>query len=90
MEIEFKMEYFKKIYDRYQKASRKLKEKVLDEFCKVCKYNRKYAIYKLNGPTPADKQYSLKLAEIKRRRPKIYSEQAINILEKVWSASGYV
>ena len=90
MEIRFKMEYFKLIYDRYQKASRELKEKILDEFCKVCKYNRKYAISKLNGPPPADKQYSLKLAGIKRRRPKIYSQQAINILEKVWESSGYV
>ncbi|OGC09266.1 hypothetical protein A3F86_02760 [candidate division WOR-1 bacterium RIFCSPLOWO2_12_FULL_45_9] len=90
MEIKFKMEYFKSIYDRYQHASRPLKEKILDEFCKVCKYHRKYAIHKLNGPPLEDRCQALRLAGIKRRRPKIYSQQAINILMKVWEAAGYV
>lgn len=90
MEIKFKMEYFKSIYDRYQKASRRLKEKILDEFCKVCKYNRKYAIHKLNGPPLEDRRQDLRSAGIKRRRPKVYSQQAINILSKVWEAAGYV
>ena len=90
MEINFKMEYFKSIYDRYQKASRPLKEKILDEFCKVCKYNRKYAIHKLNGQPLEDRRQALQLAGIKRRRPKIYSQQAIDILMKVWEAAGYV
>ncbi|MBI4680852.1 MAG: hypothetical protein HY753_06540 [Nitrospirae bacterium] len=81
MEIKFKMEYFKSIYDRYQQASRLLKEKILDEFCKVCKYNRKYAIYKLNGLPPEDRRQALRSTSIKSRRPKIYSQQMVNVLE---------
>jgi hypothetical protein len=53
---EFRMKYFKSIYDRYQQASKILKAKILDEYCKVCKYNRKYAIAKLNGPPTEDQQ----------------------------------
>lgn len=90
MEIKFRMEYFKSIYDRYQKASRHLKEKILDEFCKVCQYNRKYAIQKLNGAPPGERRYSLRMAGIKRRRPKVYSQQTINVLSKVWGSAGYV
>ena len=29
-----------------------LRARILDEFCQVCDYNRKYAIRLLNGPTP--------------------------------------
>jgi hypothetical protein len=46
-------EYFKAIYARYRKASREIKQIILNEFCSNTGYNRKYAIRKLNGPTPA-------------------------------------
>jgi hypothetical protein len=39
-----KRTYLEAIRGRYKKASRKGKAKILDEFCAVCKYNRKYAI----------------------------------------------
>jgi hypothetical protein len=39
-----KKEYLKEIKNRYQQANKRQKEKILDEFCKVCNYNRKYAI----------------------------------------------
>jgi hypothetical protein len=32
------------IWDRYQRAGRRYKSKILDEFCAVCGYTRKYAI----------------------------------------------
>jgi hypothetical protein len=41
-------EYFQEIYESYNKAEKKDKGKILDEFCKVCSYNRKYAIRLLN------------------------------------------
>ena len=44
-----KLEYFKSIAQRYQKASKKDKSKILEEFCQVCHYHRKYAIAKLNS-----------------------------------------
>ena len=37
---------------RYKKASKPLRARILDEFCQVCGYNRKYAIRLLNGPAP--------------------------------------
>src|SRR5512137_2422753 len=39
-----KSEYPRAIWDRYQRAGRRYKSKILDEFCAVCGYTRKYAI----------------------------------------------
>ena len=89
MELKFKMNYFESIYDRYHKASKYLKQRILDEFCKVCGYNRKYAIRKLNGPPLEDKTYLQQAAKIRRQRPTIYSPQVIQLLSKVWEAAGY-
>lgn len=47
-----KWEYLKAIYQRYHKASRVSRQQILDEFCQVCGYHRKYAIRLLNGPLP--------------------------------------
>jgi len=43
-------EYLRAIYGRYQKASRKAKKVILDEFCENTGYHRKYAIRLLSGP----------------------------------------
>jgi hypothetical protein len=58
---------------------------ILEEFCKVCGYNRKYAIWLLNRPLP-------KAAIPKRTisRSPTYSEVMVGILAKVWEASGYL
>jgi len=39
-----KREYLLAIWDRYQRVGRRFKTKILDEFCAVCGYTRKYAI----------------------------------------------
>ena len=39
-----KKSYLLAILGRYAVASRQEKQKILYEFCAVCKYNRKYAI----------------------------------------------
>jgi hypothetical protein len=39
-----KQQYLLAIWDRYQRAGRRYKSKILDEFCAVCGYTRKYAI----------------------------------------------
>jgi len=89
MDLEFKMKHFKAIYDRYHKASRRLKKIILDEFCEVCGYNRKYAIHKLNGSPLEDKIYLQQVAKFRRRRPAIYHPQTIQLLSKVWEAASY-
>ena len=43
-----KQEYLRAILKRYRLADKKEKRSILDEFCKVCDYNRKYAIRLLN------------------------------------------
>lgn len=40
--------YLKAIRARYRRARKKVKVTILDEFCIVCGYNRKYAIRLLN------------------------------------------
>lgn len=52
MKLEFRMVYLKSIYKRYRKSTIKGKGEILNEFCKVCGYNRKYAIRLLNAPLP--------------------------------------
>jgi hypothetical protein len=45
-----KMDYLRTIYYRYHKATNDQKSRMLDELCKVCGYNRKYAIRRLSSP----------------------------------------
>ena len=40
--------YLKAIRSRYRRARKKVKVTILDEFCFVCGYNRKYAIRRLS------------------------------------------
>ncbi len=47
-----KWEYLKAIHTRYRKVSKELRALILNEFCQVCGYHRKYAIRLLGGPAP--------------------------------------
>ena len=44
MVYQSKREYLEKIRNRYARAGRKYKQKILDEFCAICGYHRKHAI----------------------------------------------
>ena len=79
-----RMEYLKAIYERYHKAAKEARGKILDEFCKVCGYNRKYAIRLLSAPPSESK------APRPRRRSFLYSEKTIWILEAIWRACGHL
>ena len=80
--FKFRREYLKKIHERYGKASKEEKTKILEEFLKTCKYHRKYAIRLLNAPL----EESLKP---RRKRAPHYSVKALGILEAIWKAAGY-
>lgn len=82
--LDARMEYFKSIYQRYHKAAREIKSRILEEFCNVCHYNRKYAIRLLNGSL-SDSQ----VPQV-RKKPFLYSAQAIEIAGAIWEASGYL
>lgn len=79
-----KWDYLKAIYPRYRKASKTLRSRILDEFCQVCRYNRKYAIRLLSAAAP-QKTDTLTL---KSRRP-IYGTKVIGALASIWQAAGY-
>jgi len=77
-------DYLKAIYFRYLKVSKPLRSRILDEFCQVCHYNRKYAIRLLGGPAPQKP----KAAARKGRRP-TYGAKVILSLTAIWEAAGY-
>ncbi len=76
-------EYLRAIWDRYRRSKPDQKGKILDEFCRVCRYNRKYAIELLNKPRPADRP--------RPRKPRgcSYDRLVIDVLASVWEAAGY-
>ena len=56
---------------------------MLDEFCKVTGYHRKYAVRVLNGPPPEKRP-----AKRRPRRPS-YGPKVVMVLTAVWKAAGY-
>jgi transposase InsO family protein len=84
MSSKSKWDYLKAIYVRYRKASKPLRSRILDEFCQVCRYNRKYAIRLLNGPAPQ----KTNTPTFKGRRP-TYGAKVIWALTAIWEAAGY-
>lgn len=67
---------------RYGTASRQERSKVLDEFCELTGYHRKYATAVLN---PREKGRAK--GTPRRRRP-TYSPEALRVLEELWRAAG--
>jgi hypothetical protein len=78
-----KWEYLKAIYARYRKASKELRALILNEFCQVCGYHRKYAIRLLNGPAPQ------KPSSVHKTRSPSYPAKVISVLSVIWEAAGY-
>lgn len=75
-----KRTYLEAIRRRYKKSNRKQKANILNEFCSVCEYHRKYAIR------------LLKKGLKKKRRPPgrtpVYdAEQLLGPLKIVWFAT---
>jgi hypothetical protein len=79
-----KYEYLKEIRMRYKYASKVQKKTILDEFCAVCGYNRKYAIRLLS--TKQKSRMERKLS--KRGRKKVYHDpMIIQVLKDIWVAA---
>ncbi len=74
-----KKEYLEKIRWRYRHSGKRGKGKILDEFCEVCSYERKYAI-KLLGRK--------KERVLKRSGPKPkYGPEVLVVLKAIWLAA---
>jgi len=83
MSLTSKWEYLKAIYTRYRQAPKAIRQQILDEFCSICGYHRKYAIRLLGGPPPE------KPKERRRTRDVTYGPHVIAILSAIWEAAGY-
>jgi hypothetical protein len=75
-------EYLQAVYPRYRQARRREKQRILDEFCRIAGYHRKYAIRLLNGPPPGRPRAV-------RHRPATYGPAVITALHAIWQAAGY-
>ncbi len=74
-------EYAQAIHKRYQKGTRKLKTRILDEFVAATQLHRKSAIRLLAKPEGVT-------GKRRRGRPKVYSVDTLKALKVVWEASG--
>jgi len=82
-----KREYLHEISERYTKAGKEEKIKILDEFCSVCNYHRKYAIKLLNqSPLPEI------VKQVKRagRKKKYHTAGVISFLKTIWKKSNLI
>lgn len=75
--------YLKAVKERYHQAAKKSKAIILDEFCQVCGYNRKYAIRLLNRKRKRAKQRP-------GRKPVYQSEELVLALKRIWLASDQI
>ena len=72
--------YLQAIRSRYRRANKRTKAIILDEFCAVCGYNRKYAIRLLNRRTKPR-------APRRPGRKSIYaSHELVTALKHLWFA----
>lgn len=83
MNTEAKKQYMETLREKYFKASKKGKTKILDEYCNNTGEDRKYAIKKFN--------YKIKLKDkdIKRTRKEKYSGEVIAKLVELWKIFDY-
>lgn len=82
-----KVEYLHEIIERYRKAGKEEKKIILDEFCTVCGYHRKYAI-KLLNQSPLEKIN--KLRKRAGRKKKYHTEGVINFLKTLWKKTNLI
>lgn len=80
MVLQSRKEYLLSIKERYLSSSKKQKKLILDEFCAVCGYNRKYACRILNQRKQPPKK--------KPGRKPIYLPILLNHLKKLWLDTG--
>lgn len=79
MGIRSKREYLEKIRKRYKNADFKKKSIILDEFCLICGYERKYAIRLLNKRLKKQRKRS-------GPKPKYSKKKILPVLKNLWLA----
>ena len=56
MTREFRMGYIQSVQERYLRATKQEKGRILDELCRMCRMNRKYAIWKIHQGVGGNKK----------------------------------
>ncbi|HTP65591.1 MAG TPA: ISNCY family transposase [Geobacteraceae bacterium] len=82
MVLRSRQEYLEAIRSRYRRSSRKDKAVILDEFCAICGYNRKYAIRLLKK-----RKTDVSLKRKPGPRSIYRDEQLFNALKRIWFAT---
>lgn len=82
MSIELRREYIRRLKKRYQKSRKHQKTKILDEFCQVAEYSRKYAIRILSSTEEWQ-------PVIRRGRQAKYNAAVVWHLRQIWEAMDY-
>jgi len=82
MVLRSRQEYLEAIRSRYRRSNRRDKAVILDEFCAICGYNRKYAIRLLK---------KRKTDTSRKRKPGprfiYHDERLLNALKRIWFAT---
>jgi hypothetical protein len=78
-----KRAYFEAIQVRYRRASKSRKTEILNEFCEVCGYHRKYALRLLNAPRYRRKRIARKSGPASRYN----TPELLTALRSIWMAS---
>lgn len=86
MTKKFRMAYLHSIYERYRRAAKKIKTQILDELCRICRYNRKYAIRRL-AAGPPDVQPPSGRRRGHRRR--LLDPRLAAVLREIWEKAHY-
>lgn len=79
MSRDAKKQYLLAIRARYRQAGKKKKGRILDEFCAVCGYERKYAIRLLNRHRKSPRK--------KPGPPRKYGPEVVEIVKEIWFAT---
>jgi hypothetical protein len=84
MSPDTKKDHLAAIAPRYRKAKREKKSKILDEFCDICGYNRKYAIRKIQAFLNPRKN---PLHHSSGPRPRYRDPAVLKTLQQIWLAA---
>ena len=81
MSHQLRQEYLNAIRERYKNSCRNKKTSILNEFCEVCGYSRKYAIAILNGQIDP-------IESLPRGRRIKYTSQVVYHIARLWRLLG--
>jgi hypothetical protein len=82
MDLHSRRELMDSMSKRYRQAS---KTRILDEVCAATKFNRKYAITRINlieTSRPA-------ASRVRRKRDRLYGREVLQVVARVWEEAGY-